>query len=139
MSYAMIFNYFVFHRAYILRFVLVGIITFAINNLFFWIFNSYFKFNYQVSITFSYFLTVASHFLLNHFFTYGGQADKEIFSALPRYLSMLALNYLITFSIVSLTVELLGLSPYFGIIFSTAGTAVSSFLLMNHFVFRRGS
>jgi putative flippase GtrA len=117
---------------------LVGVATFAINNLFFWIFNSYLNLNYQLSITFSYFLTVASHFLLNHFFTYSGQADKGILGAFPKYLLMLVLNYLITLSVVSTTVELLGLSPYFGIVFSTAATAMTSFLVMNHFVFRRG-
>jgi len=133
----MIFNYFMCNRAYILRFLVVGLTTFGINNLFFWIFNGYLRFNYQISISFSYFLTVVSHFLLHHFFTYGGRVDKEIYGALPRYFLMLTLNYLITFTIVSLTIELLALSPYFGIIFSTMATAISSFLLMNHYVFKR--
>jgi len=138
MPYIFFIKYFKYYRSFILRFFLVGIVTFAINNLFFWIFNTYLIFNYRISITFSYFLTVASHFLLNHFFTYSSQAEKGLAGAFPRYLLMLVLNYLITLSVVSLTVELLGLSPYFGIVFSTAATAISSFLVMNHFVFRRG-
>lgn len=133
-----LFNYLKNNRSYIIRFILVGLVTFSINNLFFWFFNGYLQFNYQLSITFSYFLTVASHFCLNNFFTFSGQVEKVILAALPRYLLMLGLNYSITLSVVALTVELIGISPYFGIVFSSAATAISSFLVMNHFVFRRG-
>jgi putative flippase GtrA len=138
MSKFIIFSYLKNNQSYIIRFILVGFVTFAINNLFFLFFNGYLQFNYQLSITFSYFLTVASHFCLNNFFTFSGQVEKVILGAVPRYLLMLGLNYLITLSVVASTVEFIGLSPYFGIVFSSAATAISSFLVMNHFVFRRG-
>ena len=125
------------HKSYIFRFAIVGIFTFGVNNLFFTIFNSFFNLNYKLAITFSYFLTVAIHFLLNHFFTFMGKVQVKIFYKFSKYLLMLILNYFITLVVVANTVDVFGLSPYFGIIFSTGATAISSFTIMNHFVFQR--
>jgi putative flippase GtrA len=125
------------YKSYIFRFAIVGIFTFGVNNLFFTIFNSFFNLNYKLAITFSYFLTVAFHFLLNHFFTFMGKVQVKIFYKFSKYLLMLILNYFITLVVVATTVEVFGLSPYFGIIFSTGATAISSFAIMNHFVFQR--
>lgn len=60
-----------------------------------------------------------------------------MFHDTTKYLIMLFANYLITLSVTTVTVELLRLNPYFGIVFSTFATTFSSFLLMKHFVFVR--
>jgi putative flippase GtrA len=49
---------------------------------------------------------------------------------------MLAVNYGITLSIVGLLVEVVKLSPYIGVIASTAATASTSFFVMKYFVFK---
>ena len=125
------------YRQKLFRFVVVGVITFLINNFLFWVFQSKFHFFYEVSITFAFFLTVAFHFSLNRFFTYSLRSEGARFFAIPKYLIMLVINYLITLSVVFLTVNFLGLSAYFGIFFSTVSTAFSSFLIMNHYVFSK--
>ena len=51
---------------------------------------------------------------------------------------MLTINYFITLSVSIGTVELCGLSPYYGVVFATGVTVFSSFLLMKYFVFCDG-
>jgi putative flippase GtrA len=76
------------------------------------------------------------HFVLNRSITYW-QKGGAVFHNTTKYLIMFFANYLITLSVTTVTVELLRLKPYFGIILSTFATAFSSFLLMKHFVFVR--
>jgi len=72
--------------------------------------------------------------MLNRTFTYGHEGGSAIPNT-AKYGIMLVVNYLITLSVTTVTFELLGLTPYYGIVFATFGTAFSSFLLMKHFVF----
>lgn len=53
-----------------------------------------------------------------------------------KYLLMLAFNYVVTMTVVWLVVEVVGLTPYIGVIASAAKTASASFFLMKYFVFR---
>ena len=93
--------------------------------------------NYKYSITIAYFLTVAVHFYLNRFFTYSRFGGVKLTKDLGRYAVMLTVNYGLTISIVTFTVEVLGISPYFGILLSTMVNGFTSFVMMNHFVFHR--
>ena len=125
-----------FHLNFI-RFIIVGVITFGINNFLFFIFQSYFNLHYQLSISLAYFLTVVCHFNLNRFFTYGLNNNFRLSISAPRYLCLLAFNYSIVLLVVTFTVDMLGLSPFWGILFSTLITGFSSFLIMNHYIFSR--
>lgn len=125
------------YKRQMFRFVLVGVVTFLINNFFFWIFYSCFNLYYQVSASLAYCLTVICHFFLNRGFSYGHRTMTGIYGSIPKYLGMLLLNYLIVLTVVLTTVEVFRLSPFFGILFSTAFTGCSSFLIMNHFVFKK--
>lgn len=49
---------------------------------------------------------------------------------------MLAFYYVVTMTVVWLVVEVVGLTPYIGVIASAATTASESFFLMMYFVFR---
>jgi putative flippase GtrA len=131
-----IFAYIRNHKWQLIRFCIVGVATFALNLTLVWLFYGKAGLDYRIAVTCAYVVTVGAHFLLNRSFTYR-QADGAVGPDAVKYGIMLIANYLITLGITTATVELLGLTPYFGIIFSIFVTAFSSFLLMKHFVFVR--
>ncbi|MGH8557619.1 MAG: GtrA family protein [Methylococcales bacterium] len=122
------------HRWQILRFCIVGVVTFVLNFFLIWLFYGKAEWDYRVAVSCAYVVTVSAHFLLNRSFTYGHRGGSVTFDS-ARYLFVLFVNYLITLGITSATVEAFGLSPYHGVIFSVMVTAFSSFLLLKHFVF----
>lgn len=128
------FMYFVRHRWELIRFIIVGLVTFGLNLLMVWLFYGKVALDYRMAVSYAYFITVVAHFLLNRTFTYRHKAGS-VAHATAKYFLMLFVNYGLTFSISTATVEYLRLTPYHGVIFSTFGTALSSFLLMKHFVF----
>jgi putative flippase GtrA len=118
------------------KFGMVGIATFGINFGAFSIFYGVLQHQYAIAASLAYAVTVVCHFLLNRFFTFGAGGQALSHNA-PRYGLMLLLNYLITLLAQWFTVEVLRLSPYLGVVVATIGTAVTSFFLMKHFVFRQ--
>jgi len=127
-------RYISLHRWQLVRFGIVGVVTFALNFFLVWLLYGMAGLGYQLAVTCAYFITVVAHFWLNRSFTYAQEGG----SAMPdtaRYGIMLLINYLLTLSVVTVTVELFKLTPYSGIVFATLATAFSSFLLMKHFVF----
>jgi putative flippase GtrA len=120
------------------RFGLVGIVTFGLNFLSFSVFFGLLHLDYRVAASLAYVVTVCCHFLLNKTFTFGA-AEQKLRHNAPRYALMLGLNYAITIVASWLTVEVVGASPYFGVVASTAGTALSSFFVMKYFVFREST
>ncbi len=118
----------------LLRFSIVGLTTFALNFVLVWLFYGVVGLDYRIAVSIAYTLTIIAHFMLNRSFTYGLVGMPEIPSTI-RYAFMLFVNYLILLGVTTATVELLGLTPYFGVIFSEFVTAFSSFLMMKHFVF----
>lgn len=128
-------SYFSRHRGQIARFGLVGIITFILNYAMVWLFYGLIALNYRVAVSFAYIITVCAHFMLNRTFVYN-KGGSTLFSHLGKYGGMLLINYLTTLAISMGTVEVCRLTPYYGVLFATGGTAFSSFLLMKYFVFR---
>ncbi len=129
-------SYLIRHKWQLVRFVIVGIVTFAINLSMVWIFYGKAKLDYRIAVSIAYIITVVIHFFMNRSFTFRQESDKAVFDVV-KYSTLPILNYIITLIVNTFTVELLGLTPYFGIFFSTLFTAISSFILMKHFVFVR--
>jgi len=128
------FSYIVVHRWQLIRFIIVGLATFALNFFLVWLFYGRALLDYRIAVSCAYFITVVAHFMLNRSFTY----RQESGSAVPdtvKYCIMLLANYSLTLGVTTVSVELVKLTPYYGIVFSTLATAFSSFLLMKHFVF----
>ena len=123
------------HRLQLTKFVIVGFVTFAINFSSFHVFYGLFSLDYRVAVSLAYLVTVNCHFLLHRIFTFSAGEQYLIHNA-GKYLLMLALNYVITMTVVWLVVELLEISPYIGVVASTAATASTSFFVMKYFVFR---
>jgi len=123
------------HRGQIVRFVIVGVLTFILYfSLFRFLYGSA-GFDYKVAISLAYIVTVLCHFLLNRFFTFNAR-QRSLGLHAGRYGLMLVLNYVITLFVMWTVVEIIRISPYFGAVVSTAVTAASSFFVMKHFVFR---
>jgi len=131
-----IFSYISNHKWQIIRFGIVGAATFVLNFSLVFLFYGKVGLDYRIAVTCAYVITLGVHFLLNRSFTYR-RVDGGVGPDTVKYGILLIANYLVTLIITSATVELLGLTPYFGIVLSALVTAVSSFLLMKHFVFVR--
>jgi putative flippase GtrA len=131
-----IFSYISNHKWQIIRFGIVGAATFGLNFSLVFLFYGKVGLEYRIAVTCAYVITICFHFLLNRSFTYR-RLDGGVGSDTVKYGISVIANYLITLIITSATVELLGLTPYFGITFSALATAFSSFLLMKYFVFVR--
>lgn len=128
-------RYLVTHRQQLAKFVIVGFVTFGIYFLSFHLFYGLLRLDYRIAVTFAYLITVISHFLLHRFYTFRAEEQHVVHNA-GKYLLMLAFNYAVTMAVVSLVVEVVGFSPYTGVIASTATTACLSFIIMKYFVFR---
>jgi putative flippase GtrA len=128
-------EYLIRHRGQLLKFALVGGLTFCIYLLLFHLFYGVFAIGYKVATTVAYTVTVACHFGINRNFTFSANG-QGISGHMSRYLIMLVLNYAITLGAMMMIVEVAGLSPYWGTIASTVITAGSSFFMMKHFVFQ---
>jgi len=122
------------HRVQLAKFVIVGFVTFAINFISFHVCYGLLSLDYRVAVSLAYLVTVICHFLLHRFFTFSAGEQYLIHNA-GKYLLMLALNYGIAMAVVWLAVEVVGVSPYIGVIASTAATASVSFFVMKYFVF----
>lgn len=129
-------RYILDHRWQLTKFAVVGVLTFGVNFLMFHLFYGLAGVDYRVSVSLAYVITVVSHFMLHRFFTFEA-AEQALAHNVGRYLAMLCLNYAITITTAWFVVEALGLSPYFGVIASTAATACTSFFVMKYFVFGR--
>lgn len=133
---SMILFYIKHHRWQLIRFCIVGLTAFVLNFFLVWLFYGKAGLDYRIVVTCTYFITLITHFMLNRSFTYG-QKSGAVFPETTNCIMMLFANYLITLSVTTAAVELLGLTPYFGLVFSVFATAYTSFLLVKHFVFVR--
>ena len=124
------------HGSQLVRFIIVGLATFALNIFLVWLFYGKAGIDYRLAATYAYFITVVVHFILNRSFTYRHEG-KLLPSDIVKYCLMLFSNYVITLSVTTVTVEFFLLTPYHGTIFSTFITAFSSFLLMKYYVFAK--
>ena len=109
--------------------------TFGIYISSFHLFYGLFSLDYKIAVSLAYLVTVICHFLLHRVFTFSA-GEQYLMHNAGKYLVMLALNYAIAMTVVWLVVEVVGVSPYIGVVASTAATASASFFIMKYFVFR---
>jgi putative flippase GtrA len=132
-----IYYYYSNNRKKLLKFCIVGMMTYLLNNLLFYLFNSILSIQYQASLSLAYFPTVICHFLIHKFITFEDKNAKKIPVNIIKYLIMLFINFIVSLFVVTTCVEIIGVSPYWGLLVSTIFTAIISFTTMNHFVFKR--
>lgn len=91
--------------------------------------------DYRIAVSIAYVIAVSFHFLANRKFTFR-VSDSRVVRQFFRYIGVLLINYLITISIVSLSVDRLGVSPYEGVAASIAVTVVVGYIVTKFWVFR---
>ena len=123
------------HRLQIVKFAVIGFLTLGINFISFHLFYGLFRLDYRIAVSLAYIVTVSCHFSLHRIFTFRA-TDQQIAHNAGKYLFMLIMNYGITLTVVWLVVEIVGWSPYVGVIASSAATASASFFIMKYFVFQ---
>jgi putative flippase GtrA len=71
--------------------------------------------NYKVSVTVSYILSIITHFFGNRHMTFK-KGHLSIVDQLKKYSVALVVNYFLTLAVVTMCVEGLHLSPYLGLV-----------------------
>jgi putative flippase GtrA len=128
--------YVIANKRAIFLFLLVGALSATVNLASFAFLWQYCGLNYQIAVSIAYTLSVALHFVANRKLTF--QSDHTYFLLqMPRYFTMLFINYLITLGITRLVVETLHLTPYLGIVLSIGVTMNVSYLMLRYWVFPR--
>ena len=118
----------------VLTFGIIGILCFVINISLIWTFNHYFE--YKITVTLAYFPTVLFHFLCHKYITYVDKINK-LRKNLFFYVIMLFINYFLSLSIVSFTINILSLSIFYGALFSNFVIPIFSYTFMKFIVFKK--
>jgi putative flippase GtrA len=91
--------------------------------------------NYRVCVSVAYLVAIALHFLLNRHITFRA-ADSHAIRQAWRYLTMAAINYVVTLAVVSVVVDVLNWSVYIGLFLALVATIVVGYVLSKLWVFR---
>jgi putative flippase GtrA len=130
------YQYYMANQKSILLFLFVGLLSAAVNLGSFTVLWKFVGINYQVAVSVAYVLSVLVHFVVNRKLTF--QSDHTHFLLqMPRYFTMIFINYLITLGVTRMVVELLHMSPYVGILCSIGVTINVSYLMLRYWVFPR--
>jgi putative flippase GtrA len=119
------------------RYGIVGTSIAALNVLTFYVLKGALGLPDAVAVTGMYVIAVVVHFFSHRRITFKAH-EQEVRPQGGRYVVMLLLN----FALYQITVALaprLGFSAYLGVVVAALLTIVINFLMMNHFVFGRGT
>lgn len=92
--------------------------------------------DYRVAVTFAYIISVAAHFMLNRYFTFGRSGTGVLRDQLMRYPVLVGLNYLISIAVVVACVEWLGWTSAQGVVLSMPLTLAAGYLVAKKWVFQ---
>ncbi len=119
----------------LLSFLVVGALTTVIYFSCFALIWQGLHLDYKAAVTMAYFFSVTFHFNANRHFTFKSQHGHTMPQIL-KFITLLIINYITTFVIVTSTVRILLLSPYLGMCLSTGTTVIFNFLLSKKWVFK---
>jgi putative flippase GtrA len=127
-----------FFERQLLVFLCVGLITMAVQVMFFSLFLGPLSLSPGIAVSLSYVLATAFHFFMNRAFTFKAQRDQVI-AHLGKYIVVTGINYVNTIVVFDVIVRVFSLSPYLGLFASIGATVVTGFVLMKFWVFRDSS
>lgn len=116
-------------------FLIVGGLTAGFYVSFFTLLWKMLHLNYQVAISISYIVSVILYFFANKKFTFKNSGNTMA-QQVPRYLFLLLINYLVTLTVMHITVELLSFPPYIGIFAAIGITCMLSYSLSRLWIFK---
>jgi putative flippase GtrA len=120
----------------IVRFLLVGGLTFVVYYALLYILHTGAGMRYPLAIAISYSLAVALHFLINRRFTFAVRLGRTS-QQLRRYGLTALINYCMQILIVRALFETIGFGFYWTATIAVATTTVTGFMLMDKWVFTR--
>ena len=85
-------------------------------------------FDYRVGVSIAYITAVSFHFVANRQLTFRANHENSL-QQVVRYLPMVTLNYLLTVMIVTVSVEMLGLSPHLWAVMAIVVTTGLTFFI----------
>jgi len=130
------YSYFITNKRSILFFLFVGTLAAAVNFASFTFLWKFISLNYQIALSVAYILSVIVHFVANRWLTFQSHRTHFLLQ-MPRYLTMIFINYLITLGVTRVVVEILHMTPYLGILFAIGVTINTSYFMLRYWVFPR--
>lgn len=118
----------------IFLFMTVGGLTAALYIGLFGLFWHVCQWHYQIAISLAYTIAVVFYFLANRKFTFKSTGNTA--KQLPKFLTLLLLNYVVTLIVMHITVEFAHLPPYFGIFAAIGTTFILSYRISKFWVFK---
>ena len=118
----------------IIRFCIVGVLTFIMHLIIFYILNDHLGIGLTFSSTYAFWLTTLIHFILNRNFVFKKSTNSLIKQKI-NYLIMIFSNYVITLVGLYIIMNILKYNPYINIFFSTIINVIFNYLWMKNFVF----
>ncbi len=91
---------------------------------------------YLYAISIAYVLSVITHFIANRHITFQDRNKEKLFLEIRKYFVVVIGNYFFNVSVVYVTVDLLELSPYIGILSAIAIVTVFSYLAAHFWIFK---
>jgi putative flippase GtrA len=119
-----------------IRFLLVGGLTFVAYYALLYILHTGAGMSYPLAIAISYGFALALHFLINRSFTFSGQRGRAS-QQLCRYALIALVNYCTQILIVRVLFETIGFGFYWSAIIAVATTTLTGFVLLDKWVFTR--
>ena len=119
----------------IISFLSIGILSSILYLLVFNLLLHIFGMHYQVALSIAYVSSVVFYFIINRRYTFRSHGHT-LYRQLIRFMGLLVINYFITLLIVRYVVEMLFLSPSFGIVLSIGATFVTNYFMGKFWVFR---
>lgn len=113
-------------------------LTAAVYLLVLWVALELLRVDYKAAVSAAYFLATGFHFVANKFVTFKDQSLSRIHGQLLRYLTVVAINYLITLVVTVSIVEVFHQSPYVALPFAVGATFLSGYVLLRAWVFNPG-
>ncbi len=129
-----VYQYFADNKKTILLFIVVGTISAIVNLGSFSLLWNLAGINYQLAVSIAYLFSVIVHFSANRCIAFESK-NTHFVRQMPRYLTMIFINYCITLMVTRFVVEVLSLTPYFGIILSIGVTINTSYFMLRYWVF----
>ncbi len=129
-----IYSYFIDNKKSILFFIAVGTVSAIVNLGSFGLLWKCGGVNYQLAVSVAYLLSVIVHFAANRRIAFEGHHTHFV-RQMPRYLTMIFINYLITLVVTHSVVEWLSWTPYLGIVLSIGITINTSYFMLRYWVF----
>jgi putative flippase GtrA len=93
--------------------------------------------NYQLAISIAYIVAVILHFFANRYFTF--KSNNPITQQIPRYFTILVINYFVTLFVMHIAVETFKLPPYVGILATIGVTFALNYFVSKLWIFKTAS